>query len=121
MIAAHDIYVLEVLRNTLDILKKDAAFNQRMLALYRRHSLDQQLRNLPLFQDLPEAQLDAIRGQVKLLAFQAGQIVCDEHGCTDGMFIVRAGVVQVLRDVSALLRPQDIRACDFVVGEIARA
>ena len=108
IVAAHDIYVVEMLRNILDILKKDAKFQQRLADAYRQHLFDQQFRNLPLFQELPEEQINEIRKEIKLLTFQAGQIICDEHGRSEGMYVIRTGIVQVLKNASALLRPADL-------------
>src|SRR5206468_6422275 len=57
IIAARECYVLEMLRNIFEKVKEDANYKKRVEEEYRRRSLEQQLRNLPLFAGLTDEQV----------------------------------------------------------------
>jgi Fe-S-cluster-containing hydrogenase component 2/CRP-like cAMP-binding protein len=101
-------YALEMLRNILDALYKDAGYRARADEIYRQRVLENHLRNLPLFADLPEAQLKQVRDTADLVSFEPGEIIWDEHDRSDHMCIIRSGIVRVMTGVSPLLRPDDI-------------
>src|SRR4051812_18427255 len=74
VIAARDCYVLEMLRNIFEKVKEDANYKKRVEEEYKRRALDQQLKNLPLFSRLSDAQVDLIRQRASLRTYKAGQI-----------------------------------------------
>ena len=108
VVAERDCYMLEMLRNILDQLKKDAKFKKRLDDAYRERVLDLQLRNIPLFQGVTEPLLARIREKAELKSYRAGQILCDEHDRSDEMFLVRGGLVKASRGVSSLLTAADV-------------
>ena len=107
VVADRDCYVLEVLRNILDQLKKDVKFKKRLDDDYRKRTLDLQVRNIPLFQDLGDDLLVKIRDKAELKNYVAGQVLCDEHERSEEMFLVRGGLVKVVKGVSSLFTPAD--------------
>lgn len=107
VVADRDCYVLEVLRNILDQLKRDVKFKKRLDDDYRRRTLDLQVRNIPLFQDLGDELLAKIRDKAELKTYVAGQVLCDEHDRSDEMFLVRSGLIKVAKGVSSLFTPTD--------------
>ncbi len=108
IIAARDCYVLEMLRNIFEKVKEDANYKKRVEEEYKRRALDQQLKNLPLFSQLSDAQVDLVRQRATLRTYKAGQIICDEHDRSDDVFIVRSGLVKVVKGDSALLSVRDL-------------
>jgi Fe-S-cluster-containing hydrogenase component 2/CRP-like cAMP-binding protein len=108
VVADRDWYALEMLRNIFDTLYKDAGYRARTDDAYKKRVLEMQLRNLPLFADLSDEQLDVVRREAELVSFEAGEIIWDEHDRSDSMCVIRSGVVRVLTDVSHLLRPEDV-------------
>ena len=75
VVADRDCYVLEMLRNILDQLKKDVKFKKRLDDDYRKRTLDLQVRNIPLFQDLGDDLLAKIRDKAELKTYVAGQVL----------------------------------------------
>lgn len=109
VVAGRECYVLEMMRNILDQLLKDPAYKAKTDELYKKRVLQLHLQKVPLFRDLTPEQFDALRAQVELLTFDAGQIICDEHDRADGMYLVRSGLVKLLKKSSALLADSHVR------------
>jgi CRP-like cAMP-binding protein/Fe-S-cluster-containing hydrogenase component 2 len=108
VIAARDCYVLEILRNIFEKVKEDANYKKRVEEEYKRRALDQQLRNLPLFSELSDAQIDVVRKQAALKTYKAGQIICDEHDRSEDVYLIRSGLVKIVKGASALLSVRDL-------------
>jgi CRP-like cAMP-binding protein/Fe-S-cluster-containing hydrogenase component 2 len=108
IVAAEDCYVLEMLRNILDEVQGDDGYRTHVDALYRERVLKNHLRRLPIFSDLTEAQFTRLRDGVELVRYKADQVICDEHDRSDGMFIIRSGVVKTVTNASSLLAPDDV-------------
>jgi Fe-S-cluster-containing dehydrogenase component/CRP-like cAMP-binding protein len=110
VVAERDCYMLEFLRNVFDkmLTNRNKAFKEQVDEKYRSRVLELHLRALPLFRDLPSADIDRLRAQVTLEAFEPGELICDEHDESDCMYIIRSGFVQILKNVSFLLTPEDI-------------
>lgn len=108
IVATRDIYALEMLRNILDEVKRDPVFQKRVDDLYRDRVLKNHLTALPLFRDLTEEQLARVRDKAELLRFKDGEIICDEHDRSDSLFIIRRGMVKILKNSTSLLGPADV-------------
>lgn len=108
VVAERDCYVLEMLRNVLDQLKKDPKFKEEMDRKYKERVFGLQVRNLPLFRDLPEDVIAWLRDRATLKSYRCGQIIFDEHDRPDGLVIIRNGLVKVCQGVSCLLSVHDI-------------
>ncbi len=120
VVATRDMYALEMLRNILDEVKRDPAFQKRMDDLYRERVLRMHLSGLPLFQDLSEQQMARVRDQAELLRFKDGDILCDENDRSDSLFLIRRGMVRVVKNASALLGLADVpdwAALTRLIGE----
>jgi Fe-S-cluster-containing hydrogenase component 2/CRP-like cAMP-binding protein len=107
-VAERECYLLEMLRNVFEKVKEDSNYKKKAEEAYRRRVLDQQLRNLPLFADLSNDQLRLIRDRATLASYKNGQIICDEHDRSEDAFIIRNGVVKVVKGDSALLAGADV-------------
>src|SRR3712207_7593415 len=55
-----------------------------------------------LFRSLTDAEFNEVREGVELVSVDPGGLICDEHDRSDGMYIVRSGMVKVMKNVSAL-------------------
>jgi Fe-S-cluster-containing hydrogenase component 2 len=112
VVADREGYLLEMLSNVLDEIDKDPAYQKERDEIYRNRVLDLHLRDLALFRELSDEQFaeifKVVRPQVELLRLSAGQILCDEHDRSDALYIVREGLVQIKKGVSALLSSADI-------------
>lgn len=107
-VAGRECYLLEMLRNVFEKVKEDPNYKKKAEEAYRRRVLDQQLRNLPLFADLSNDQMRLIRDRATLASYKNGQIICDEHDRSEDAFIIRNGVVKVIKGDSALLATSDV-------------
>ncbi|HEX4591581.1 MAG TPA: cyclic nucleotide-binding domain-containing protein [Gemmataceae bacterium] len=108
IIAARECYVLEILRNIFEKIKEDANYKKKVEEEYKRRALDQQIRNLPLFSDLTDSQIETVRKRATVKSYKAGQILCDEHDTSDDVFLIRSGLVKVVKGASALLSVRDL-------------
>jgi Fe-S-cluster-containing hydrogenase component 2 len=108
VVAVRDCYVVELLRNIFDQVIKDPKYKARADEIYKRRVLDLHLRRLPLFEGLSGAELDELRKGVELVSFEPGTLICDEHERSDSFYMVRSGLVKVMKNVSALLHPSDV-------------
>jgi CRP-like cAMP-binding protein/Fe-S-cluster-containing hydrogenase component 2 len=107
--ADRDCYAIEMLRNILDQLQKDPQYKAHVDELYKKRVFDLHLRRLSLFADLTDEQFAEVRDQVELLTIDANQILFDEHERPDAVYIIRSGLVQVLKKTSALLAQEHVR------------
>jgi len=113
-----DWYVLEFTCDVLDQMQRDEAYKSRMDAIYRDRVLAGHLRRLSLFEFLSDEQFAELCRRVELINFQPGEIVFDEHEPSDCIYVVRSGLVKVLKNVSALVRAEEITSA--MAAELAR-
>jgi len=103
-----DWYVLEFTRDVLDQMQRDEGYKSRMDQIYRERVLAGHLRRLSLFEFLTDQQFGELCGKVELLNFQPGEIVFDEYEPSDSIYVVRSGLVKVLKNVSSLVRASEL-------------
>ncbi|HZY88462.1 MAG TPA: cyclic nucleotide-binding domain-containing protein [Gemmataceae bacterium] len=108
IVARRDVYVIELLRNILDQIQKDPAYKARTDEVYKKRVLDLQLRKLSIFSDLTDAEFDLVRQGVELVSVAPGTLICDENERSDSFYVVRSGLVKVLKGQSSLLHPDDV-------------
>lgn len=108
VVARRDCYMLEILRNVLDQIQRDPVYKARMDEVYKARVLGMQLRKLTIFSELTQEEFDSIRNKVELVSYEPGDLICDEHDRSDAIYIVRTGLVKVMKNVSHLLQPSDI-------------
>src|SRR5688572_27814051 len=96
VVAAEDgTVVLEMLRNVLDILRRNREFKRQMEEKYRRRALDNHLRSVAVLRDLPKKFIDYLRDRVELVGFNPGEIICWQGDQADAFYLVRMGHVKV--------------------------
>lgn len=112
VVAARDCYMLEMLSNVLAEIDKDPQYRKQRDEEYKRRVFDLQLRDLSVFRTLTDDQFAqvfrTIRNRLELLSYPSGSLICDEHERSDSVYLVRSGLVQVRRNVSALLAVDDV-------------
>jgi Fe-S-cluster-containing hydrogenase component 2 len=108
IIADHDCFMLEMLRNILDQVQKDAAYKARTDEAYKKRLLQFQ-RKLSIFADLTDAQFEALRERIDLVVCEPGQILYDEFERADSLYLIQRGMIKVVKKASALLGPEHVR------------
>lgn len=103
VVVEQDCYMLEFLKNVLDMLYKDPQYKQRMDAVYRSRVLDKQVRQLSVFKDLSDTEFRELQPRLELVEFEAGRIIFDEHEDSDCLYLIRSGLVKVVKHASALI------------------
>jgi Fe-S-cluster-containing hydrogenase component 2/CRP-like cAMP-binding protein len=103
-----DCYMLEMLRNILERIQRNKVFKERADEIYRSRVLELEIRKLSLFSELTDDEYAAIRSSVELVTYEPGTIIFDEHERSDSLYIVRIGLVKVMKNVSALLDTGDV-------------
>ena len=110
VVATRDCYMLEMLRNILDQLQKDPAYKAKTDEIYKKRVFELYLRQSPIFHDLTDAQLEELRQKLDLVTFESGQVIFDEYERPDCMYVIRSGLVRVVKKTSALLCADYIRS-----------
>lgn len=100
-------YMLEFLRNVLDMLYKDPQYKLRMDTIYRQRVLENQVRQLSVFKDLSDAEFKDLQSRLELVEIGAGDVIFDEHEESDCLYLIRSGLVKVVKHVSALISPAE--------------
>jgi CRP-like cAMP-binding protein len=95
--ASTDCVMLEMLRNVLQILKRDPAFRARLESDYRDRAMSGHLRSVPLLAGLSDEFLERIRARVTLVSYEPGDVICREGEPADAFFLIRIGFVSVAR------------------------
>jgi CRP-like cAMP-binding protein len=95
MRAAEDTVVLEMLRNVLDILRRQKSFKADMERKYRERALSNHLRTNPIFRDVPDEFVDYLRERVELISYNPGEMIFRQGDSPDAFYLVRMGHVKV--------------------------
>lgn len=98
-----DCYMVEFLRNIFDQMQRDVGYRQKTDELYAERVLSTHLRRLELFQHLTDAQVEVLRQASHLEVVDPGSVICDEGDQSDSVYLIRAGVVQVVRGAHVAL------------------
>jgi len=109
VIASEDCYLLEMLRNVLDMLHNDPQYKDKLDAIYRTRVLDGHVRRLPIFQGLSETDFEAIKERIELVDFEAGSVIFEEHDDSDSFFVIRSGLVKVVANAWTQLRQSEFK------------
>jgi CRP-like cAMP-binding protein len=108
IVAKRDCYMIELLRNILDQIQKDPIYKARTDELYKKRVFEMQVRKLSLFSDLSDDEFKQIRDNVELMSVEPGTLICDEHERSDSLYIIRSGLVKVMKNISSLLGEDDV-------------
>jgi Fe-S-cluster-containing hydrogenase component 2/CRP-like cAMP-binding protein len=108
VVALQDCYLLEMLRNILDAVQKDAGYRARMERLLKKRLVETFLRDLPIFSVLGDQQLALLHARAELVQFEPGSLICDEHDPSDCLYLIGTGIVKIMKNVSWLLGSDDV-------------
>jgi Fe-S-cluster-containing hydrogenase component 2/CRP-like cAMP-binding protein len=87
--------VIEMLRNVLDLLRKNEAFRDRMDESYRKNALYGQLKRVPIFEGVDEKFLTQLEQKAELLRVRPDQKLFGEGDLADAFYVVRSGHIRV--------------------------
>jgi len=102
-----DCYLLEMLRNVLDMLQRDKSFRSRMDDLYRQRVMETNVRRMELFSSLSDHEYAQLRDSIDLEVFDAGKIILEEGEPSDSLYVIRSGMVKTVLHSGCRLREQD--------------
>jgi CRP-like cAMP-binding protein/Fe-S-cluster-containing dehydrogenase component len=94
--ASEKVVVLEMLRNVLDILRRQKTFKLEMENKYRSRALDNHLRSVPIFRDLPDDFLHFLRDRVQLVSYEPNTTIFRQGETADAFYLIRMGHVKVV-------------------------
>ncbi len=110
IVADRDCYMLEMLRNVLDMLHKDERYKKKLDDIYRARVLDNHVRRLSIFEDMTDADFAAIKGRLELVERAAGDVIFEEHEAADSFYVVRSGLVKVVKNAWTILRSDEFKS-----------
>ncbi len=87
--------VLEMLRNVLDIMRRNRSFRARIEQNYRKRALESHLRGIPIFSSVTSDFVAYLRDRVELRQYSPGQLICRQGDPSHSFFLVRIGFVKV--------------------------
>jgi CRP-like cAMP-binding protein/Fe-S-cluster-containing dehydrogenase component len=93
--AKTDCTVFEMLRNVLDIMRRNRAFRARIEQNYRKRALESHLRGIPIFSSVTSEFISYLRDRVELRQYSPGQLICRQGEPAHSFFLVRIGFVKV--------------------------
>ncbi|MGH9814458.1 MAG: cyclic nucleotide-binding domain-containing protein [Candidatus Acidiferrales bacterium] len=93
--AATNLVVLEMLRNILELLRRNPTFRKQQEQAYRQRALDNHLRSVPLFTGLSDKFIGYLRDRVELELYEPGQVICKQGEPSDSLYVIRIGFVKV--------------------------
>jgi predicted acylesterase/phospholipase RssA len=96
-----------------DALADAVATAVEALRQRKRADLVQALRQVDVLKDLPDRRLEWLADRIGVHRFEAGDVIVEEGGTGDGMYLVRAGEV-------GILAPGTTAAQDQLVGRCGR-
>jgi Fe-S-cluster-containing hydrogenase component 2/CRP-like cAMP-binding protein len=92
--ATNDCVMLEMLRNVLDMIRRNKTMRAEIETNYRRRALEDHLRTVPLFSTLSRQFIDELSHSVELVRYSAGEALCRQGKPAAHFFLVRLGFVK---------------------------
>lgn len=96
VVADQECYLLEMLRNVLDMLHSDPTYKERMDAVYKQRILENHIRRLSIFEELSDAEFDKLRDSIELTEVSSGGMICEQFDASDSFYVIRSGLVKVV-------------------------
>jgi CRP-like cAMP-binding protein/Fe-S-cluster-containing hydrogenase component 2 len=118
VVADSDCYALEILRNVLDQMRKDPQYKEKSEQKYRDRVLEGHLRSLSLFSLLTPEQFRQVVNRVELVEVAPGAVLWDEGDPPTAVYVVRTGMVQVLKSFPWRLGSGDIASWKTLVEKL---
>jgi len=99
-----DCYMVEFSRTIFDSIQKDAGYQQRMGKIYEDRVLSSHHSRLEIFHDLSADQIARLRETATLETVAPGHVICDEGDPSDCVYIIRNGLVQVVKGLAVRMQ-----------------
>src|SRR6266404_427506 len=93
--AESEVVAFEMLRNVLDIMLKNKTFRAQVDLNYRRRTLENHLRGVPMFADLSPEFIKYLEENIVLKRYAPGQVIARQGDPADHFYIIRLGFVKV--------------------------
>lgn len=116
VIADSECYMLEMLRNVLDMLHKDPVYKERMDGIYRKRVLEGHIRRLSIFEELSDAEYSKLQLSIQLIEVPTGDLVYEEFDPSDAFYVIRSGLVKVVANAWTQVRVQEFSNPDQWIG-----
>ena len=107
VVSVDDCYMLEMIRNVLDMLHNDPKYKALMDETYRKRVLEGHIRGLSVFEELSDEEFDQLEGSLELIDHESGEIIFEEHEESDSFYVVRSGLVKIVANAWCLLRSEE--------------
>ena len=109
VLAEDDCYMLEMLRNVLDMLQKDPVYKKRTDAMYRKRVMETHVRRLSVFEDLSDEDFEKLKEAIELVEFESGQTIFEEGEPSDCFYVIRSGLVKVVKNAWYEFRAEEFK------------
>jgi Fe-S-cluster-containing hydrogenase component 2/CRP-like cAMP-binding protein len=119
--ADQECYMLEMLRNVLDMLHSDPTYKERMDAVYKQRVLENHIRRLSIFEELSDAEFGKLRDAIELTEVPTGGLIFEQFGSSDAFYVIRSGLVKVVANAWTQARAAEFSAAQWtgLVAEIS--
>ena len=94
-----EVYMLEFLKNVFNLIQKDEGYREQILKGYRERVLSTHLDRLQFFQGLAPEQKATLSDALDLKIVDAGTVIFNEEEPSDCVYIIRTGLVQVVKGI----------------------
>jgi Fe-S-cluster-containing hydrogenase component 2/CRP-like cAMP-binding protein len=91
-----------------NLIQKDDGYRQRILDLYRQRLLSSHLQHLKFLEHASEEHVRWLSERVEMKFVDAGTVICNEGEPSDCVYVIKAGLVQVVKGVKGLRAALDV-------------
>lgn len=111
--ADEECYMLEMLRNVLDMLHSDPTYKERMDAVYKQRVLENHIRRLSIFEELSDAEFGKLREAIELTEVPTGGIIFEQFDSSEAFYVIRGGLVKVVANAWMQTRAAEFSAAQW--------
>lgn len=108
--ADQECYMLEMLRNVLDMLHSDPAYKERMDAVYKQRVLENHIRRLSIFEELSDTEFAKLRDAIELTEVSTGGLIFEQFDSSEAFYVIRSGLVKVVDNAWTQSRASEFSA-----------
>ncbi len=97
-----EVYMLEFLKNVFTLIQRDDKYREQILEKFRERVLSTHLDRLEFFQGLTSEQKATLSDALDLKIVDAGTVIFNEEEPSDCVYIIRTGLVQVVKGIRGM-------------------
>lgn len=113
VVADQECYMLEMLRNVLDMLHSDPTYKERMDAVYKQRVLENHIRRLSIFEELGDAEFAKLRDAIELTEVPTGGLIFEQFDPSEAFYVIRSGLVKVVANAWTQARTAEFSAAQW--------